>query len=113
MTSTLNSDEEIIMREQSLTADIARVLKDYPSGTQIFRELLQNADDAGAKVFKLFLHEPKKSSTAKYLSSTFEKFQHEPALLVYNDGYFEEKDFEATRNLGKSSKVCLLLVFSF
>ncbi len=33
---------------QSLTSALANICRDYPAGGGILRELLQNADDAGA-----------------------------------------------------------------
>ena len=33
----------------SLTATIKNIIKDYPEGTQILKELLQNGDDAKAR----------------------------------------------------------------
>jgi len=32
-----------------LTARIREILRNYPEGSSIFKELIQNADDAGAK----------------------------------------------------------------
>ena len=32
-----------------LTARIREILRNYPEGTSIFKELIQNADDAGAR----------------------------------------------------------------
>jgi len=32
-----------------LTARIREILRNYPEGTSIFKELVQNADDAGAR----------------------------------------------------------------
>eukprot|EP01031_Cornospumella_fuschlensis_P039421 gene39421-47992_t len=35
-----------------LTASIRNILRNYPEGTAIFKELIQNADDAGATVVR-------------------------------------------------------------
>ena len=32
-----------------LTASIRKILRDYPEGTAVLKELIQNADDAGAR----------------------------------------------------------------
>ena len=46
-------------QEQSMVTTLRGILRLYPGGHTIFRELLQNADDAGAKtVVSLLLHFP-------------------------------------------------------
>jgi hypothetical protein len=37
-------------QEESLVVRLKGILNEYPPGVSIFKELLQNADDAGAKV---------------------------------------------------------------
>jgi hypothetical protein len=37
------------MNQVDLTARIREILRNYPEGTSIFKELVQNADDAGAR----------------------------------------------------------------
>ena len=138
----LTVDGEVLLREQSVTAEIHRVLKDYPEGLQIFRELLQNADDAHAQKFWLYLYQPQsrgpnklcnvmdsapskqarststpimglelpqsehvqKKDSSSYLNGALAKDRDQPCLLVFNDAEFQEKDFQAIKNLGKSSK---------
>ena len=105
-------DGEVLHREQSITKDICDTLKDYPGGITLFRELLQNADDAGAKVFQLVLDtstsiKPANGTTeseTKYLHPDF-KFFAGASLYVFNDATFKESDFDAIRNKGKSNKV--------
>ncbi len=36
-------------QQVDLTARIREILRNYPEGSSIFKELIQNADDAGAK----------------------------------------------------------------
>ena len=124
-------DGEVLLREQSLTAEIARELKNYPEGLQLFRELLQNGDDARANQVSFFLHDPAtasrkvsddnageetKSTAASPLASRIGEKEpaylnqalgadcEKPCLLVYNNEFFHPKDFDAIRNIGKSSK---------
>ena len=40
-----------------LTVRIREILRNYPEGSSIIKELLQNADDAGARVVKLVVAE--------------------------------------------------------
>jgi sacsin len=37
-------------QEESLAVRLKGILSEYPPGVSIFKELLQNADDAGAKI---------------------------------------------------------------
>ena len=85
---------------------IRRVLRDYPSGTQSLRELVQNADDAGAETVKFFLGKSFESGEAEpcgYLHQGFGDFAG-PSLYAWNDALFTESDFKAIRNIGASSK---------
>ena len=85
---------------------IRRVLRDYPSGTQSLRELVQNADDAGAETVKFFLGKGFESGEAEpcgYLHQGFGDFAG-PSLYAWNDALFTESDFKAIRNIGASSK---------
>lgn len=62
----------------------------------------QNADDAGATVVKFCLdcrHHP----TARLLDARLAPFQG-PALLVYNDAVFSDKDFTSISRIGDSVK---------
>ena len=70
---------------QTLLAD---VYKDAGDGRTLFRELVQNADDAGARRLRLTVLErgwPKAQNS----------LLHGPALLVANDGPFPDKDRDA------------------
>jgi hypothetical protein len=57
---------------QSLTTALKNICRDYPAGGTVLRELLQNADDAGATVvvcqflpaLALFLHDITHNITA-------------------------------------------------
>ncbi|KAF9432548.1 hypothetical protein BGZ76_010644 [Entomortierella beljakovae] len=90
------------------TRQIAGILKEYPDGTQIARELLQNSDDAGSKVqwFILdhhdFSSEPN-SENFRLLEKGFGQFMG-PALLAGNESVFKEEDFESLRDLANSIK---------
>ena len=81
---------------------IRRVLRDYPAGSQSFRELVQNADDAGAESVKFYLLKGDTKSGA-YLHQGFGDFSG-PSLYTWNDASFSEEDFKAIRNIGASSK---------
>lgn len=67
---------------------------------------MQNTDDAGATLFKLFLETAKGAEdnhSRSYLSPGFNRFSG-TSLFCYNDGLFLDKDFDAIRNMGAYSK---------
>ena len=79
---------------QTLLAD---VYKDAGDGRTLFRELVQNADDAGAKRLKLVVLKRGWPDAPNGLL-------HGAALLVANDGDFTEKDREALHKAIGGSK---------
>ncbi|KAG0285599.1 hypothetical protein BGZ98_005444, partial [Dissophora globulifera] len=95
---------------EPLTNRIAGILDEYPDGTQIARELLQNSDDARSKVqWYLLDHHDRRSHTlaAGDRLQLFHKDLDEymgPALLAGSDSLFEEKDFKSMKNLAASEK---------
>lgn len=74
-----------------LTVRIREILRNYPEGTSILKELVQNADDAGAREVRLCL-DLRRHGTDGLPSPALAQFQG-PALLVYNDGVFTDTDF--------------------
>ena len=79
---------------QTLLAD---VYKDAGDGRTLFRELVQNADDAGAQQLRLTILERGWPDTRNSLLGG-------PALLVANDGPFPAKDREALHKAIGGSK---------
>ncbi|KAH8668095.1 hypothetical protein BGZ60DRAFT_451451 [Tricladium varicosporioides] len=90
---------------QSLLNALKNICRDYPAGGGVLRELLQNADDAGATVVRFVLDERTHPSTKLFgPGEILEKYQG-PALLAYNNAVFSDADFKNLRNLGNSSKI--------
>lgn len=106
-----------------LTASIRNILRNYPEGTAILKvflflffsyfylfiffiyikqELVQNADDAGAKTISFCL-DKRNYSTNKIASQSLAEFQG-PSLLIYNDACFTETDFQSIQRIGDSLK---------
>ena len=88
-------------QQVDLTQRIRDILRDYPEGTAILKELLQNADDAGASQFALVL-----DARTRFIDSERPKLFPEreegamaslqgPSLLAFNSATFGEDDFEA------------------
>jgi hypothetical protein len=98
---------------EPLTNRIAGILDEYPDGTQIARELLQNSDDARSKIQWYLLdhrhHIHQRQTDANQVEDL--KIFHPalaeymgPALLAGSDSVFEEKDFKSMKNLAASEK---------
>ena len=90
----------------------AQSQEDYPAGVGIFKEFLQNADDAGARRFAVLFdrhsHQRQPAAapaeaSAGLLAPEMEEWQG-PALYVYNDAVFSEGDFESISHVGRSGK---------
>lgn len=85
-----------------LTASIRNILRNYPEGTAILKELVQNADDAGARVVRFCL-DHRHHATSKLADPALGQFQG-PSLLVYNSAIFTEEDFKSIQRIGDSLK---------
>ncbi|KAJ0406913.1 hypothetical protein P43SY_001764 [Pythium insidiosum] len=76
-----------------LTVRIREILRNYPEGTSIFKEMVQNADDAGATEVAFCL-DYRHHAAERLAYGKLKDFQG-PALLVYNNATFSETDFES------------------
>ena len=92
---------EFGQREQ-LTLRIQNILHDYPFDITFLKELLQNADDA--KATKMYIILDKRTHGKQgVLTKNWERLQG-PALLIWNDSVFSEKDLQGIQELGLGSK---------
>jgi hypothetical protein len=81
----------------SIVNQIKSNLQDrYDSGYPILKELLQNADDAGARRFRLDALSGWPDASNPLLRG--------PGLLVVNDGTFRKNDERGITSFGESSK---------
>ncbi len=85
-----------------LTASIRGILRNYPEGTAILKELIQNADDAGARTISFCL-DCRQHPTEKVIGPGLSQFQG-LALMAYNDAVFTEEDFKSIQRIGDSLK---------
>jgi sacsin len=85
-----------------LCARLREILGAYPEGTSILRELIQNADDAGATVVKLCL-DGRNHGTETLAFSNTARFQG-PSLVAFNDARFSDSDFTSISRIGDSVK---------
>ncbi|KAL5004929.1 hypothetical protein ScPMuIL_018385 [Solemya velum] len=89
-------------QSEKLTNRLKRLLESYSCGTEIMKELLQNADDAGATklcFIKDFQHHP----CEKVFEDSWKPLQG-PALCVFNNSSFTKSDLEGIQKLGEGSK---------
>ena len=91
-------------QREELTRRIQNILRDYPFDVTVLKELLQNADDAKATKMYVIL-DKRTHKTQSIISEEWGKLQG-PALLVWNDSVFSEKDIKGIQELGLESKRC-------
>ena len=87
---------------EPLTTRLRNILKEYKEGVAIFKELIQNADDAGASKV-CFVVDWRENPREKLLAEELAKCQG-PALWAYNDAMFSESDFENINKLAGETK---------
>ncbi|XP_019945613.2 sacsin [Paralichthys olivaceus] len=78
------------------------ILRRYPDGGQILKELIQNADDAQATKV-VFIHDERSYGTKSLWTDELGKYQG-PALYAYNNAAFTGDDWEAIQRAGRSDK---------
>ena len=87
---------------EDLTQRLNNILRDYPRDITFLKEILQNADDAGAT--KLYITLDKRKHNHQKVISEEWKELHGPALLFWNDSTFSKEDFLGIQKLGLGSK---------
>ncbi|XP_078142005.1 sacsin-like isoform X1 [Centroberyx gerrardi] len=78
------------------------VLRRYPDGGQILKELIQNADDAEATKV-IFIHDERSYGTESLWTGELGKYQG-PALYAYNNAMFTDDDWKGIQATGRSVK---------
>lgn len=91
-------------QSEPLTNRLKCLLDDYTDGLAIPKELIQNADDAGATEVSFLYDERHNSDHMKYLIDEGMKDCHGPALWVHNNALFSDEDFENITKLGGATK---------
>ncbi|XP_051761770.1 sacsin-like [Ctenopharyngodon idella] len=81
---------------------LKEILRRYPDGGQILKELIQNADDAGASRV-VFIHDERHYGTQSLWTEELRQYQG-PALYAFNDAAFTEEDWEGIQRVGRSIK---------
>ncbi|KAI8499261.1 hypothetical protein Bbelb_230250 [Branchiostoma belcheri] len=92
-------------QHEKVTQRLKNILNDYPEGAGIFKELIQNADDAGATEVKFLVDWRKNEDSREGLIDQGMEMCHGPALWAYNNATFSEEDFKNIQNLGGQTKL--------
>ncbi|XP_078573948.1 LOW QUALITY PROTEIN: sacsin-like [Branchiostoma floridae x Branchiostoma japonicum] len=92
-------------QHEKVTQRLKNILNDYPEGAGIFKELIQNADDAGATEVKFLLDWRTNEDSREDLIDQGMAVCHGPALWAFNNATFSEEDFKNIQNLGGQTKL--------
>ena len=90
-------------QREPLTRRIRTLLKDYPDGLSIPKELLQNADDAQATEACLML-DLRTHTTKQLINNKLAQFQG-PALVFWDNKPFQDSDFHNLCEFGGETKL--------
>ncbi len=106
---TLQAPEELSIGEEfgqheRLTTRLNRLLEDYTDGFSVLKELVQNADDAGATEVRFLYDERTNEDAMTLLLDKGMKECQGPALWVYNDAVFRDEDFVNIEKLSGATK---------
>jgi sacsin len=89
-------------QKEKLVNRLQRILSGYPCDKEILKEMLQNADDAGATEVH-FILDCRQLPTEFIFEDSWKPLQG-PALCVYNNKPFTQRDIEGIQKLGEGSK---------
>ena len=95
-------DEEDFGQEEKLTQRLNNILRDYPCDVTFLKELLQNADDAGATELFVIL-DMRQHNSEQVISEQWKDLQG-PALLFWNNSSFSDDDFVGIQKIGLGNK---------
>ena len=87
---------------EPLTTRIRNILQQYKEGVAIFKEIIQNADDAGASKVH-FVVDWRENPRERLFTDELAKCQG-PALWAYNDAMFSDDDFKNINKLAGETK---------
>ncbi|CAG8507600.1 1928_t:CDS:2 [Diversispora eburnea] len=98
---TLDSKFKSYGQHETLISSIRNIIKDYPFES-VFKEFLQNADDAGAKEFHVIV-DSRSHPTSSLLCDGMKAWQG-PAILIFNDARFKNTDFDSLMRIRVGGK---------
>jgi sacsin len=89
--------------KEKVTRRIGGIVKDYSGNIDVFKELIQNADDAKAAEIKLLI-DWRKHNTDTLLDENMKHWQG-PAVVAYNNAKFSDQDFDNICELAAETKM--------
>ncbi|XP_040182902.1 sacsin-like [Rana temporaria] len=89
---------------EPVTLRIKNILREYSEHSEVFKELLQNADDADATVCKFLVDRRENLDSRQTLIDPGMASCHGPALWSYNNSIFTDKDFINITRIGAATK---------
>ena len=89
---------------ETLTQRLKNILREYDGGLTIVKELIQNADDAGATEINICYDARKHDIPPERLLYPGMAKSHGPALIVHNDASFTDEDFQNIQKLAAATK---------
>ncbi|KAG2469708.1 SACS protein, partial [Polypterus senegalus] len=89
---------------EPISLRIKNILKEYDEDSDIFKELIQNAEDAGATVCNFLFDMRQNEDCRESLIDPGMALCHGPALWSHNDKTFLEEDFKNITKVGSASK---------
>ena len=89
-------------QHEPLIQRLQNILREYKDGLTIIKELLQNADDAGATELNI-VYDARHHSTSNLFFPHMDK-AHGPALVVHNNASFTDEDFANITKLAGATK---------
>ena len=91
-------------QEEPITTRLRGLLKDYADGLSVLKELIQNADDAGATEISFVFDERTNEGCQNILLSENMKDLQGPAIWCHNNAMFSDEDFRNITKLGGATK---------
>ncbi|XP_070554704.1 sacsin-like [Ptychodera flava] len=90
-------------QKEELTNRLKDILKAYPGGSEIFKELLQNADDAKATEIHI-IYDQRSHPSEMIVGDSWATMQKRPAICVYNNRVFSDEDIKGIQQVGIGGK---------
>ncbi|CAM4608009.1 unnamed protein product [Leuciscus chuanchicus] len=91
-------------QSEPITQRIKNILKEYDEESDIFKELLQNAEDAGATTCKFLLDFRKHKDPPETLFDHGMALCNGPCLWIFNNEFFSQEDWRNIVKVGSASK---------
>ncbi|MBN3311755.1 SACS protein, partial [Atractosteus spatula] len=89
---------------EPITLRIKNILKEYDEEHDLFKELLQNAEDAGAKVCGFMVDNRQNRESSNSLIDPGMSSCHGPCLWAFNNALFTKEDWVNIKRVGSASK---------